>query len=680
MRAQFLANLRWLKSSAPDLYYKINSNLHAAIEWLDNSQTADIDLYVDSKCILPSLNALMREYYAVQLQSPDLIAIPPVANDNDSLLNIDQILGATVGSTSCTLLQHIAPSRSQLIDLAKIQSPIRNFICLGSLALLPILQNLSSCQNICSITLFESSFEQLGLFLGMIDLQQSILNLKKMNISLSIHVDDSYTGLQDLFINQFNRLNPFILHGSQIYRSPFPVSHLSKLYTWIHSPEGLGQLVTGMLGFTTDELNQVQQAVFNSKKIASGFKLPSQKLCAEKGAVLVSSGPSLDSCLPWLREHQEHLFIIAAGSSIGSLVRNQITPNAVVLLERNQGVYELFTELLFEGSELTSIDLFACSTVDPRIPPLFNRHFIFHRPYSAAASLFHQETDCCLSIGGPQVINSTLEIALRLGYRKLLLMGCDFGAFDKNFTRSKNSLGIDADFSARSMQIPVKGNLGRTVFSSDDLLVSKMLFERTANAHSDLMIYRCGMGAGFDLIDSHELASPEELTVEALASFKSTQVPQIDTSRLRSCSMEDVSAFFGQASIHLDDFYSEIRDYLYSSSYWSHKTSLFLSKYVSRVDATKYTPEAQFVIDLISQPVFMLVHDLYVITPDLSTQWPQQVNIFMSSLEKLKCILKKYLSISSRFALAESLDWDPSVVRHLYSYYASKNDMDSPCA
>ena len=245
-------------------------------------------------------------------------------------------------------------------------------------------------------------------------------------------------------------MNPFILHGTQIFRSPFPAPDLSKLHTWIHSPEGVGQLVTGMLGFTTDELNQVQQAIFNSKRSEPGLALPKHSNDQTMGAVLVSSGPSLDSNLPWLRDNQHHLFIIAAGSSIGSLLRNNITPDAVVLLERNQGVYELFTELLVEGHTLKPIDLFACSTVDPRIPGLFNKHYLYHRPFSASASLFHSEIESCLAIAGPQVINSTLEIALRLGFRNLLLFGCDFGAFDKTYPRSRSSLGVDLDFSSRS--------------------------------------------------------------------------------------------------------------------------------------------------------------------------------------------------------------------------------------
>ena len=55
-----------------------------------------------------------------------------------------------------------------------------------------------------------------------------------------------------------------------------------------------------MLGFTTDELNQVQQAIFNTKRSDPGLELPNH--CNEQvmGALLVSSGPSLDSNLPWL--------------------------------------------------------------------------------------------------------------------------------------------------------------------------------------------------------------------------------------------------------------------------------------------------------------------------------------------------------------------------------------------
>ena len=101
--------------------------------------------------------------------------------------------------------------------------------------------------------------------------------------------------------------------------------------------------------------------------------------------VLVASGPSLDNQLPWLSKNQHHLNIVAAGSSLGSLLRAGVRPQSAVFLERGAEVYADLCDLLADGYDLDGITAIVSSTIDPRVPQIFSSSVFYHRPVAAAS-------------------------------------------------------------------------------------------------------------------------------------------------------------------------------------------------------------------------------------------------------------------------------------------------------
>ena len=74
---------------------------------------------------------------------------------------------------------------------------------------------------------------------------------------------------------------------------------------------------------------------------------------------------------------------------------------------------------------------------------------------------------------GPQAANAALEVSLRLGFRNLLLLGCDFGTVNPTRERAKGAMGI----SPRLFDLPVAGGQGKTVYSNAELSTTRQLFE-----------------------------------------------------------------------------------------------------------------------------------------------------------------------------------------------------------
>ena len=122
------------------------------------------------------------------------------------------------------------------------------------------------------------------------------------------------------------------MNGILLHKAINSSSGLSLIESWLKNPEGISQHVAGFFGGEVDEINQVIQSVYNHKLVSKRLLLKPDSFHAP--VVLVASGPSLDSQLEWLRDNQNSLTIFAAGSALGSLMRNGIEPDACCFLER----------------------------------------------------------------------------------------------------------------------------------------------------------------------------------------------------------------------------------------------------------------------------------------------------------------------------------------------------------
>ena len=87
--------------------------------------------------------------------------------------------------------------------------------------------------------------------------------------------------------------------------------------------------------------------------------------------------------------------------------------------------------------------------------------------------LFPEEEFAILPQAGPQAANAGLEVAMKLGFRNLLLLGCDSGAPDEEYQRSLSAMGS----SPRNLSLPIMGSRGKTIYSSPELSVTRQLFE-----------------------------------------------------------------------------------------------------------------------------------------------------------------------------------------------------------
>lgn len=662
-------NLSWLKESIPSLHNAINdNNVIQKVSLLLDDRSQDLNLFFDNELVLESCVPSLETILQGQLSRTDGVAMPRTLRSQEppdgSLRN--HILAEMINAHHEVFLDYLPsiPSSQSLINDEK--PPYKNLIIFGSLMLLPLynyLQGLSQAAQSevswVSITLVEDDLRQLYAVMALLPLPQLIKLCKENNINLVLHVDQSQSNLQDRIYTQISLQNPTLLYGWQTLRSPVRSPGLMELHSWLHSPEGAAQHMLGLLGFATDEINQTQQALWNALSHEPMNIIRHTPLLKDVPVVLVASGPSLMDQLDWLKENQVNLNIVAAGSSLGALIKANIRPDVVVFLERDADVYNVLCDLLAEGFSLEDITAYVSSTIDPRVPLLFNEAVFFHRPVAAATGLFPSDQCATLPISGPHVINAALEVLLILGVQEVLLIGADFSALKREIPRAQGALG----YSPRNFAIPVLGNNARTVFSEAGLLHTAYLLNRIVASAPELQVVRIGEGIVLDSIKTIEY-SPELMVQFGRAPLGlksvSTLMPE------SSFSKTDCLQFIEAVSHELPSRFSDLECSIKNAQGWSRSLVDKVSYHLIRKNE-KMSRQSTFLSNLLCQPLFFVLMTIHDADNTNEQDFPSAKDNALISVSIIEDVVLRWLLVMKSWLLIKQLPpWNPEWLKNNY--------------
>ncbi|ABM76878.1 6-hydroxymethylpterin diphosphokinase MptE-like protein [Prochlorococcus marinus] len=489
-------NCLWLKATIGE--NESSRILKAEAEVRVNNEMININgkrVYEDvrSEIILPVM---------LQILKPRNIRHAKYSSDDQSK-NVNDIAKSVISSVDEEVLKTLPLADKAFVS--KENKSNQNYVCLGSMTLLAF-EELSKeegsknlinsgglkMKNINSITLIESDTENLHLLLNMIDIEEFVSMCKIKRIGFHLIVEEDKDRLIEKIFNYFTEVMPCQLFRLSMVKEERLNSILIAVDSWLFSESGIGYRSYASLGFTTDEINQIVNGSINYGRKGRFKHLIKGSLVDNLAsqAIVVASGPSLDRHIEWLEKNCRKFTIFASSSSVKTLLRNNIACDFLVINERNVIVYDLLKELKCEYSKLSEITLICSDTVDPRIPSLFKQVVFFQRPRSSICALYSEYSDSMLGSSGPEAVNCSIETAYLLGFKNIFMLGCDFGARKRAYPRSEDAMGP----SPRALNLPVMGNLGRTVFSQPSLLMVRDSIEWFAGVYSDLKLIRCGEG------------------------------------------------------------------------------------------------------------------------------------------------------------------------------------------
>jgi hypothetical protein len=385
----------------------------------------------------------------------------------------------------------------------EVSTPLRDLTLIGASSLFNLYRwsdsrarlviDSDKLQHKASILLVESSPEGFSEALAYLDLQELFAYLADRSIGLQLVYSDDVNELTEQVFAYFASTLPCAIYGCYVFLRPYAPSALASVYAYLSDSVAFARRILGSYGTSSDELNQLLQAVHTACSLPKISMIQaSENFSQGSTVVIVGGGPSLDASISHLQNLcSQGVSIVAAGSSLRSLLINGIRPCAAVLLERGSSVYESCSKLIEEGFDLSKISLISSITADPRLAKLFKRTFFFHRPLSVAKKFFvpfaQAET---IPFSGPEAVNAAIEVLVKVGFKSFVLFGCDFASSTRTTYRASGCMG----HSPRDMVMPRKSNRGSTIYSDQALISSWMSLDRLIAYASDIRIYRFGLG------------------------------------------------------------------------------------------------------------------------------------------------------------------------------------------
>ena len=154
--------------------------------------------------------------------------------------------------------------------------------------------------------------------------------------------------------------------------------------------------------------------------------------------LVCGSGPSLDESIEDVRELANTHLVIAAASSYGTLVKNNIIPDILCILERGQFLYDDYLKCVTETSSQKTI-LVTSSVCDYKLAQLFQKRIVFFRPSLTPLYLFNS-TISVLTIRWSSSRKYSCFFSSCL--TNIALIGCDLGTLNLDKVRSGSAAGV----------------------------------------------------------------------------------------------------------------------------------------------------------------------------------------------------------------------------------------------
>ena len=559
------------------------------------------------------------------------------------------------------------------------EPPPVNLLLLGANQLYDIHSLLGVSQSRpINIIVADCNPSSLAVFFSLVDITSLIALLRERGIGLTFLIHEDPQSLTYALQRHILYAEPTIVYHLQVLSPLIPSADMLSFEAWINSSQGLKVIVDLLYGNETDEINQTINFLVNTNPTSCSFHEPSllkralphqSKHDADHAVILTASGPSLDHSLDEIKVLSRTLPVVAAGSSVTTLLLHGIHVDVCVLLETGSIIYYSILDSLRKGVTFKNTILIASTGIDPRISRHFKQTFYFQRPSLSLQTLFKDiDNLSMLPQAGPQVINAALEYCLELGTKQFYTFGCDFSAPSPSAPRSQSAFG----FSSRRFDLPVSSLLGNTIFSDAELLVTAEFFDNILSLYGALAFTTTDTVSinnirYLDKLPTHSLPSNSRSTFFALLQENSSD---LSSSSLRS----DLIDSLNQSSHHLDNIFSSLSNTLSKAQCWDRDVQNHINQLLS-YNSTQYesTSLAFFRCQLRS----LLLHLLRPLSSDSSVYHTYRPSL-LSSLQLLQTSLNIFYKTTFEI-LSDSLvsyQWSPGELKSALRSSFISHDVD----
>lgn len=584
------ANREFALKAAPSLLNFINLYSQRSF-WCEVASNpglskSSISMLIDNKSILADSESILRSSFYSQLNKPRKLGSARVqVADPKSLIGFPE---AIIDKHGPKILD-FATNLQEGMGSDTLNPPI-NLIACGSLYLPFILEwvksNIDGSRKVLSITVVEPNPVYLAAVLKQFSLESLSTFCKNNGVGLHLLADDSPHILSELLFSHLTFTCPFIAYNAEVLFSPIVTPEITQISDFLLTEKNFGQRFLASLGESGDEFNQVVDCFVNSTKNRRMLVGPIHDRKTKLPCFIVGSGPSLEYTTDLIAKYSNHSIVVACGSSISHLLQNDIKVDILVLLERGGNLFADVKSLVAEGYDLSGTTLVSSMTCDPRLDQYFRLCLYYHRPQSAASSCFPNESQACLPIAGPESVNAAVDAVIKMGFNNLFLVGVDLGSPSRTQTRIKSALGS----SDRDLTIPIRSNLGRTIFTAPSLIMASYALDASLCLAKSAKVVRIGEGI---ILESAETVSLDEACklLDSICNFNSYS--SVTSSDIDSCAIpvslktHEIIESISNLSDSMVNLLHSLEVALRSCDSWSIDCTRSLSSLLNTIDTSK---------------------------------------------------------------------------------------------
>jgi uncharacterized Rossmann fold enzyme len=252
-------------------------------------------------------------------------------------------------------------------------------------------------------------------------------------------------------------------------------------------------------GFFEDERVMLTNTVANLERQTVRLLAQPQARRPEP-AFVIGSGPSVDADIAELRRLGGRAVVFSCGSALLTCLKNGIIPDFHVDDENVAAVYDAL-EHTGRQYDISGLTLVASLTVDPRVPPLFNKTILYHKGAVSCSRILDLPGEP-LQYCYPTVGNAGLAVAITLGFTEIYLFGLDFGSREVARKHARDTIYqemaamIKAE-QAVTMPYQWPGNFGGTIHTNDFLHQARA-YASTLIRSRPVRVFNCSDGGAIE--------------------------------------------------------------------------------------------------------------------------------------------------------------------------------------
>ena len=153
-----------------------------------------------------------------------------------------------------------------------------------------------------------------------------------------------------------------------------------------------------------------------------------------KTCLIIAGGPSLDENIDWIKLHNNDLFIIAVARIAGKLTKNCIKFDIITCVDPQELNFDVCREIFAISNNIPLVNSYHISS---KILSQWQGPSLYLGQRYPWAS--HGDNDNIITLG-PTVTNSSVRLAIEMGFSKILLTGVDFCYSKSGFTHANGTV------------------------------------------------------------------------------------------------------------------------------------------------------------------------------------------------------------------------------------------------